>query len=129
MAETLPYSSLSMSTSPMSYTLMTPGSNTASPTFLTARTLTCPGQTTLTASSMTAASPMIRGSHISRTFGSVSALTEISGPMLAGSPMVMPMIGFFMIYLLFVFPFFVVFKLYTNISFFTIAFYRRSVNI
>src|SRR5205085_1648508 len=46
-----------------------------------------------TALRITLASPMTIGRHNSCTCGRDSALTQISGPIPAGSPMLMPMMG------------------------------------
>ena len=45
------------------------------------------------ASAMQFRSPMTKGRALAYTEGSARALAAISGPMLAGSPMVMPRIG------------------------------------
>ena len=85
---------LSGSTSFMSSTSMVPGVKTASDTAETGWITISSCPTSFFAISIMQASPTTMGRHCSYTSGRESALTVISGPMEAGSPIVMPRIGF-----------------------------------
>lgn len=92
MADTCPRTSSSMETRPMSSTSMVPWVKTASLTSFTARTFISSWPAIFSAASRTQASPTTMGLHSSYMDWSASAFTVISGPILAGSPMVIPII-------------------------------------
>src|SRR5574341_184226 len=92
MALTLPYWSWVMSTLPRSRTSTAPGVKRASDTLLMGAMVS--GRFVIRrASVMEFRSPMTKGRVLAYTDGSARALAAISGPMLAGSPMVMPRMG------------------------------------